>query len=277
MRFLRIIVAIIFCVSAGLSGYLYFSHHEDNTYPEIICKYDEIKASVKITEKELLSYVTASDAVDGDITDKIVVESISQFIADSTVKVIFAVSDSNNHVTKLEKKMIYTDYVHPRLKLSDDLIYPPTASVVNFTSSISALDVIDGDISGRLIVVYSNFEAGKSGSYPVTFQFSNLNGDIQTLTLNAIVSEYAASSTQINLTDYITYTKVGQEVNYRSFIDKISNSVVSSSDSIFGVSDVRINSGTVNINEPGVYDVTYRIVSGGSTVAMTRLVVVVTE
>lgn len=277
MRALRIIVSILFIASVALTGYLYFSRNEDNTYPEILCEHEVIEASVDITQQELLSYVTASDEVDGDLTDKIVVESISQFVEESTVKVIFAVADSSNHVTKLERKMIYTDYVPPRLRLSDDLIYPPTASVVNFKNTVSAHDVIDGDISGRLVVVHSEFEAGKSGSYPVTFQFSNLNGDTQTLTLNAMVSEYASSGVQIILKDYITYVKVGESVNYRSFIDKVSNAVVSSSDSVYGINSVKISSGSVRPDEPGVYDVTYRIVSGGTTAAMTRLIVVVTQ
>lgn len=53
--------------------------------------------------KQLLKGVVATDKEDGDITDSVIIENVVYFDNNSKVKVIYAVCDSDNNVTKSAK------------------------------------------------------------------------------------------------------------------------------------------------------------------------------
>ena len=52
----------------------------DQTIPKISMDQDEIQVSVKDPEKEWKKGITAYDEKDGDITDSLVIESVSTFL-----------------------------------------------------------------------------------------------------------------------------------------------------------------------------------------------------
>ena len=88
-RFLIISIALLVAVAAGFFAYL--MHRKavtKNTAPVITCATDELHVSVNATEKDLLMGVTAMDAEDGDLTDSIIIESISQFVEKGTCTII---------------------------------------------------------------------------------------------------------------------------------------------------------------------------------------------
>ncbi|MFQ7768823.1 MAG: hypothetical protein ACLRIL_11475 [Fusicatenibacter saccharivorans] len=55
---------------------------------------------------ELLSGVTAYDAKDGDVTDSLAVEHISNFIEKGRRKISIVAFDSDNNVTHAEREMV---------------------------------------------------------------------------------------------------------------------------------------------------------------------------
>lgn len=74
----------------------------DMTSPQItlLVKDDEIVYHSDDDQNSLLQYATAVDDRDGDVTDKIIIDQI-YYISDYTrAKVIYAVRDSSNHITK---------------------------------------------------------------------------------------------------------------------------------------------------------------------------------
>lgn len=75
---------------------------EDKTGPIITFS----DTSIVYTEGEeveaLLSYATARDSIDGDVTDSLVVASVVPLLDQPKAKVTFAAKDSNNNITKKE-------------------------------------------------------------------------------------------------------------------------------------------------------------------------------
>ena len=52
---------------------------QDNKPPVVTCDSEELKVSVEAEEEDLLKGVTAKDNRSGDVTDSIVIESLSAF------------------------------------------------------------------------------------------------------------------------------------------------------------------------------------------------------
>ena len=80
MKILRYSVLALFIIT--LCAFVWFNIMQlrlDHTYPEIIIENDIIDVSLDADRSELLTGVTAYDEKDGDITDKIIIESISRF------------------------------------------------------------------------------------------------------------------------------------------------------------------------------------------------------
>ena len=77
MRKLKIFSVLLLLISSvAFAGYkIYENGLADNEAPVITCSEDNIQVSVADTEEKLLEGVTAEDQRDGDITDKIVVQS----------------------------------------------------------------------------------------------------------------------------------------------------------------------------------------------------------
>lgn len=96
MRFLRIAVSALFAVTLIVFSYFFISNklNRDDTIPVITVEGDMLDVSIKATNEDLLKGVTAHDDKDGDITSKVIVESISKFTEKGVCKVTYAVCDA---------------------------------------------------------------------------------------------------------------------------------------------------------------------------------------
>jgi hypothetical protein len=115
---LFILTSIVFCAT-----FLFQKGKEDNTVPVITIETDFIEVKCAATNKDLLKGVTATDEKDGDLTDEVIVESVSRFIEPGVCVVKYAVCDSNNHVARATRKVKYTDYEAPKFKLKNSLCF----------------------------------------------------------------------------------------------------------------------------------------------------------
>ena len=107
MRAFKIAVCVVFVAVTALFSVLFIKDKltADTSRPVITVDSELSEVSVKVTDEELLKGVTAYDEKDKDITDKIIVESISKFIEKGVCKVTYAVCDSDNHIATATKKM----------------------------------------------------------------------------------------------------------------------------------------------------------------------------
>ena len=273
MKFFRIAVCAFFVVSTVIFGFILFDRYtSDTTVPKIVCVTSEIELPVNATDAEMLAGVTATDAKDGDLTPKVMVEGISQFIEYGVANITYAVCDSDNHVSKITRRVRFTDYKSPRIYAVRDLTFVVNTAV-NFDGMITASDVIDGNISNRIKLIASNVDVSKVGSYRITASVSNSMGDVSTMEFEVLVKEKPESNAQIELSTYTVYVKPGtKDFDPMSYVKNVTDINGTDAD----LSAVTFKSG-VNVSKEGVYTVTYYFTDLNGDTASVRLNVVVAD
>lgn len=270
MKLTRILTVVIATFVLVVGVLLRVSSVGEKDAPTITCSVGEvIEAPVAVTDEELCAYVTAYDNKDGDLTSKVTVSRKTFFIEKDTLFVTFAVSDSDNNVTSLKKRLRFTDYKAPEILLNNDFVFPSGYSY-DLAYYVKAQDIIDGDITEYVKLISPEY-VNTVGTYPVNLKVSNSFADTTNITINAIVTNNYSFNTRIYLSTYITYVDKGAELDYKSFITEI----VDKDGKKYNINNVKIDSSAVDTTQPGVYDVFYRIYSGKEEISMTRLVVVV--
>lgn len=275
MRLLRIVTILLFIVTV-VAGIMINGQKEitaDTTYPEITADSDEIQVSLQAEDEELLQGLTAHDEKDGDLTSEIVVEKLSYFSEPGTCSITYAVSDMDNHVTRYTRKLQYEDYESPKFSLNEPLIFH-VGSTANVADCVGAQDVLDGDISENVSIVSSNLNTSEAGVYEIGLRVANSRGDAQELLVHAYVREKVSSEAQIELSEYMVYKKLGENLNAEFYIDKVWDNY--GTDRI-SKDQVQVNDDEVQMDTPGVYYVTYTVKGTEEDTGMTILTVVVRE
>lgn len=271
MRFVRITISVLAVISVLLMTFFYVLSISHQNKPEILCSVEGLlEAPTKVTDEELLKYVTASDAEDGDLTDNIVVERKMYFYEKGITSITFAVSDSDNNVTKLERNVKFTDYYSPKIILLDDLIIPINSSV-DLLSCVKVEDAYEGDITHRVKMIRSDFNNLVAGIYNVNFKITNAFADTRSIDVPIIITEDDYSAVKIKLSDYIIYVPKNSKLNFEDYITE----VVSDNGPSYNVSNVEIDSSEFDAENEGAYNIYYSINSWDRVVTKTRLVVVV--
>lgn len=252
MRLFRIAVSVLFCVVFAVFSYMYIRDHylADKSFPVITVDGDMLEVSVDADKAKLLEGVTASDAKDGDLTDKVIVESISKFSEKGVCKVTYSVCDSDNFVGSATRKIRYKGYESPKIGLSAPMCFP-LGTNVDLREALCATDVIDGDISRNIIYSSSDYETGKVGRFTVDVIVTNSKGDTVQTRLPLIIEERSSNTDTIKLKDYLIYINKGQKVNYSKYVSDVVTSNGERSEA-----EVLIDS-EVNPNKPGIYLVHY--------------------
>ena len=190
MRIMRISIIIIFLVTLIAFGgtFVFQKVNEDDTIPVITIKNDFIEVKCGASNEDLLKGVKATDEKDGDLTAQVIVESVSRFVEPGVCEVKYAVCDSNNHVAHATRRVRYVDYKSPRFKLKKSLCFSLYENV-NIASHISAVDSIEGDISGNVVITSPDYTSSVTGVFTVELSVANKKGDTSTLTLPLIMEE----------------------------------------------------------------------------------------
>ncbi len=186
----------------------YLARHTDVSYPEIRFDSGTLSLPVTASDEDLLSGVTAYDEKDGDITSRIIVESISNFSSPGVSTVTYAVVDNDDHAVKAHRTLIYTDYVHPRFTFQSDMIFE-AGTKFNLLDLIGATDVIDGDISEKVKLISSELNTSVPGVYQCQAQVTNSKGDVSYLEFNVTITGATDLPLDVELTDYLIYLNVG--------------------------------------------------------------------
>lgn len=219
MKIYRIAVIGIFAVVTAVFGYTYIMNYikTDTTYPVIYLEDEILEMSVNAEEKDFLKGVTATDGKDGDISDQVIVESVSKFIKPGICKVTYAVCDSDNHVATAVRKVVYTDYVAPEYTLNKSLCYS-VYEQVNLKAAISVKDCFDGDLGNSLIITSNDFANATEGVFNIDAVVTNSKGDTAGISLPLIVENRSLSAPQIELSEYLLRIEKGTVTDPAQFI-----------------------------------------------------------
>ena len=269
MKILRMILLVFFLVTAAVYAGVTINErmHADNEPPVIKADTDEITVSVKATDEDLLEGMSASDNVDGDVTNSLVVVSKSDFITKGTLKVNYAAFDSHNNVTTYTRKVTYDDYRSPRFRASAPFHYVYSSGSSSMFSQVTVDDVLDGDITMNLRAIYGEMDEGGT-ERPIVLQVTNSAGDTSAISLTIYREDQSMySRAKPALSKYIIYTKVGSEIDFSKYIIGYYKSgklysfddeeVIEAGE--FTKENILRNSSEVDINKPGEYVVKYTL------------------
>lgn len=192
----------------------------DSSGPVISGGGDSIEVSIHDGEEVLLQGITASDKKDGDVTSSLLVESISNFYDDDTRTVTYAAFDSDNHISKVQREISYTDYTAPRFELNGSLRFR-AGEQVNIDTIVKATDCLDGELSSKIkIHTDTSINNRVTGFYTVKYEVSNSAGDTVTLPIDIEIYEPYNNEVQLNLDRYLVYY-TGESIPYKDFLKSI--------------------------------------------------------
>lgn len=275
MKYVKYGIMTLFLISIIIYTAIWYKDksNTDSTVPVIQMDQEQIEVSVKDKEA-LLKGVIAKDEKDGDITSKIVVESISKFVdkKEHICNVTYAVSNSAGHVAKASRKVKYIDYISPRFILKKPLCLE-TGSDTSVEDIIGAKDIIDGDISNKVKILSRGISTNTSGDNTVTAQVTNSLGDTVKLKATVIIKQDNNISPTIKLKKNIEYIKKNTEFDAKSFIKSVEDIDGKSMD----IGSVNIKSSSVKTNKVGCYTVEYSVVDHAGNEGTTYLTVMVEE
>ena len=252
MKFYRIAVIVLFLAVSGVFLYTYITERMtvDTTFPVITLEDAVLELSVNAEDKDFLDGVTAFDEKDGNITDRIIVESVSKFIKPGICKVTYAVCDEDNHVATAVRKVKYTDYSSPRYSLTESPCYS-VYEAVNIKNALTVTDCFDGKLDGSMILTSNDYATATEGVFNIDVTVTNSMGDTSVLTFPLIVENRSLSAPEIELSQYLLYVDIGEEIDPEEYL-------VSAID--YKERDVlrRVTVDTnLNVNKEGTYIVHY--------------------
>lgn len=271
---LAVIAALMVLIYIGNRMMLY--HSFDRSYPEITMDQEVLEVSVTAEKSAFLEGVKAFDKKDGDVTDTLIVESISKMLPSGERILTLAAFDKDDHVGKAERRIRYTDYVSPRFSLEEPLdMQSLTSSASDIFHALHAVDCIDGDLTDQIVVVstdISNFSLEvMEAVYEV--QVTNSCGDVSTLKIPLEVQLSGENVTgrrgEILLTEYLIYTKTGVMPQFRDYVESVT---VGSQE--FSAGDLKQDVSELDLMQPGVYTVTYTLEQEDAYASVKLLVVV---
>lgn len=224
MRRLRTLSITLFIASLILFGINYYrkSIYEDRTGPVFQIEDNIIEVSVKDDEKALLKGLTATDAADGDVTDSVIVESISPFTGTGRRIVNYAAFDSDNHVTHAKRELAYADYRASQFHLSKPLSFAMNAT--NLLDGITVDDCIDGDLT-KSVKLMSDEEIDTShvGEYSARLKVTNSAGGVSYLPVTIEIYDASVQyrRPQLKLTDNVVYIEKGEYFDEKEYLSSI--------------------------------------------------------
>lgn len=230
----------------------------DRTPPVLHCASGVLEISVNEPEETLLYGVTAIDDTDGDLSDQVLIQSVSPLITNDTAKVSYVVFDSANNMATASRTIRYVDYQKPTFDLLSPLVFQ-VGKTVTLKDRLRAYDVIDGNITDNIRVTSQNLSTQYEGAYTVTVQVTNSMGDSASVPLRVVMAAQV-SPQMIYLKDYIVYLELGEAYDAADNI----RSVRTAEGDYGDPAEVQV-SGAVDTSTPGVYDVLYTYANGGRT------------
>lgn len=257
---------IAFIVMTGLLG-------DKGKEPEITAPSSVLEVSVEDKEDVLLKGIKANDDEDGNISDKVFIESISAFDDNKQRTVTYAVFDSDDHLVRTTRQIKYSDYTAPVFDIDEALCYYYyLSSNEEYKNFVSAESCVDGDLSSKITVEKNYY---KDNVHYVDYSVTDSCGTKESLTLKA--DELNKNpNVEITLKKYLKRVKKGTtitEIAPRSNMEEI-KVMDMVDDTLKAEVEVTHN---YNPDVPGTYEFIYRLSKSNGDYGYTKLVVIVEE
>ena len=202
--------------------------------------------------------VTATDAEDGNLTDKIeILNNEVDTTKPGKYEVTYKVTDSKG--ASYTKTITVT--VNPKMEVLNAI---PTINAEDKTltvgdtfdpkADVTAEDVEDGDLTDKIEVLKNEVDTTKSGKYEVTYKVTDNQGASRTKTITVTVNpkiEPLNEAPTIDVTD--------KEITVGDKFDPKEGVTAKDKEDGNLTDKIEILKNTVDPSKPGVYEVTYKV------------------
>ena len=274
MKIAKIITILVFICTVGI--WLYGKEEvkkQDAVPPVINSTIDElhVNAATAAEEAVLKAGLTAFDDKDGDITEHIIVGTISPFKEKGICDVEYVVFDSSNNVGRYERTVYFENYESPELHLSKALVYEVNGKIT-ISDRLTVIDMLEGDISGKIRFSSANLTTSEAGTYRLNVEAKNSYGDTVKYQLPINLVRYNCDQERIQLKDYLVYVEKGDDLAPEKYIEK----VINRTGEVERLENVKITR-EVDLTKSGTGQICYELLEGEDVVYATYLTVIVTE
>jgi hypothetical protein len=274
----RVLIALL-ALSLILFGLGFFRTRilRDNAGPEIEMDRESITVSVEDGEEALLQGIRAVDAKDGDVSDSLVLQGLSNFAGAGRRQATVAAFDQDNNVAKATREIVYSDYVPPRFVLNQPLNFPAGMQESELIKAVHVEDCLDGDLSGMVSVEMENADAwldtSVAGETRIVYRVVNSAGDVAELPVTIQIYDSAAyqRALKVVLSQYVVYLEKGAAFDPWQMVTGLERN----GEELPAYSDLVDITNPVDTSKSGVYEVTYTTRGDGGDGAKVRLLVVV--
>ena len=275
MRALKIILCIVTALSIlafGLAIY-YTQFYKDTVAPEYTIESNVISVSVNDGDEALLQGVRARDDRDGDLTDQIIVDGVSQLTGSNTARVRYYVFDKAENLATASRTVRYTDYTSPRISILQPLVYD-VGKTVALKGKVIAHDVLEGNITSSIRLSSDDLNNKAIGTYHLTIWVMNRMGDVSHVTVPIIMREPEADAPVITLKSYLVYLQQGDTFDPQDYFESFYSSP---NIPVSGAYERLTVTGEVDTQTIGTYDVSYSYTNTYGSTSEVYLTVVVEE
>ena len=231
---------------------------EENPYITLTDGTVEVEAGSDYVEPGF----SATDNVDGDITDKVEVTGDLDISKPGEYTLTYTVTDSSNNSFSVTRKVIVVDTTAPELKLKGDSKVVVEAATDYVEPGYTATDIVDGDIT-ESVKVYGFVDTKKPGDYTLVYIVKDAVGNESVVTRTVTVQDTTAPVIELSGDKTVTLD-LGQAYLEPGFI---------ANDTVDGnITDQVVVSGNLRF-EVGTYEITYTVTdAAGNKATATRTV-----
>lgn len=240
-----LVIALIVLLAANIATIIYQGTTDKTQGPEFICDDAVLEVNFACSEADLMAGITARDGQDGDLTEHIIVASVSKLITNDTAKVTYLVFDSDDNMASYVRRIRYRDYSKPTFDVLSPLVYG-ISEEVDLLSRLAAYDQRDGNISNQ-IRVSTLTATDNPEQFEITIQVTNSVGDTASLKLPVMRLSYVPGRPEIQLTKQLIYISRDSEFDPTQYV--VTNQFLT-------LEQVKIQN-NVDVSTPKTYSVVY--------------------
>lgn len=226
--------------------------------------------------EDFLPNLMAWDAIDGDISDSIVITDNDGYSPDTVgvYNVEFSVTNSNGQTSSIIAPVHVVDIVNPVIHGVSDTVHISYDQTFNVANWVNSLTVSDNYYTGLSISIKENtytVNKNKLGTYKITVQAVDPSGNIGTLTRTIVVNDgigpvfNGINTITSSINENITVEQIKAGLAAIDAIDgNVTTSIVVDSDNLTGKS-----------NTVGVYEVVFRAVDAAGNQTFHTVIVTI--
>lgn len=192
--------------------------------PIISSDVDEIHIPCRYSKEDLLQGLTAYDVEDGYLTEKILIGGFSDFTERGVSSLEYAVYDKDGNIAVFNRKVVFIDYVPPRIAMKDPWVCRATENAYYYPSlTLDGSDMLDGDISKHILITSTDLDFSKPGKYTASVYLKNSFGDEVSMDLPIHVVDAWQSGYVIELTEPLVYAETGETILPERYVAAVRN------------------------------------------------------